>query len=201
MALLVLSSGIALRSRADQPTAAGTVPPVALTAPPTEQPPEFETSVGALQTVAALSLPLLGVIIGSQAGDDMLMPILLATPVAVGAAICGFGSSSRTHESSCAATMVATVGGAALTIPLLYLGLTLDFGSRGLTLDGSDNSGPTFTLLLGALGWFVVQPVAGLATWHGNKRLRPEVLPPSRPSARAPRMPGQMTATLVAFSF
>jgi hypothetical protein len=197
MALLVLSSGIALRARADQPTAAGTVPPVALTAPPTAQAPAFETSVGALQTVGALALPVFGVVIAAQVGDDMVAPIILATPLAVGGAICGFGSLSRTHESSCAYTILATVGGAVLTLPLLFMGIAIDLDSLG----DSGGSGIPATLILGGLGWFVVQPVAGLATWHANKRLRPEVLPPPRPSARAPRIPGQMTATVVAFSF
>jgi hypothetical protein len=180
-----------------QPGGTGTVPPVALTAPPTAQGPAFETSVGALQTVGALALPVLGVVVAAQAGGDVVAPIILATPLAVGGAICGFGALSRTHESSCVSTMLATVGGAVLTLPLLYMGIALDLESLG----DSGGGGFPATLILGGLGWFVVQPVAGLATWHGNKRLRPAVLPPPRPSARGVRVPGQMTAPLVAFSF
>ena len=134
----------------------------------------------------------------------MASVVVVATPLVTGAAICGFGALNRTHESSCPTAMLATVGGALLTLPLLYLGLILVFSrGGGLSLDGPGGGSPVFTLILGGLGWFVAQPVAGLATWHGVKSARPQsVAPPPRPSARGlSRLPGQATTTLLAFSF
>lgn len=197
-------AGVAPGARADAPTAPIEVPPyVPPDQPVAGEPPASGEGASALQGLSAFAIPVLGFLLASQAGD-MAGVVVVATPLVTGAAICGFGALNRTHQSSCPMTMVATAGGALLTLPLLYLGLILDLGrGGGLSLDGDGGGSPVFALILGGLGWFVAQPVAGLATWHGAKWVRPQsVAPPPRPSARgSSRVPGQVTTTLLAFSF
>ena len=117
-------------------------------------------------------------------------PVALVSPVAVGGAICGFGALSDRYESSCLVTIAASAVGALLAVTLAY-----QLGPMGLIL---------------AMGsWVALQPGAGMFAWHRSKRPRPGLLappappaaPPPRPTARDLRIPGQLTTTLVAFSF
>jgi hypothetical protein len=167
--------------------------------------------IGAGQVLSAMGVSLGGLMlagavdIGSPAG----LAVLLATPSAVGATVCGVGKWSKYNQGSCAASIGGAYLGMLSVVPLGVIGYQLGVRVGG----GGDWDGLGGVLLGLAAGWLVVQPVVTTVTWHLTKRPRHQAVallpPPSRARTFAPpvlsrgrsRAPGQVTLTLPSARF
>jgi hypothetical protein len=134
---------------------------------------------------------------------------LLISPLVAGTAACLIGNASARYHGSCVPPLLLGALGALSTIPLIYL------GEQANDPNSDVNLAPIF---LGAIGWFVLQPMGAVFGWHAYRRLLPQsewrlspptpppapsfegLLSPERPRGLA-RLPGEVTVPLLSLAF
>jgi len=166
--------------------------------------PEFESGLAVQQALVAGVMPIaaVAVAVNGRTLSGAAVPLVVA-PLASGTLVCLIGNSSEHYQAPCEAPVIGAVLGALTTVPLWYLGTTVH-------VEDDVNLAP---LLLGALGWFIIQPVATVTAWHllrsprsvpGATPLPPAVLhralPPERPRGLS-LAPGELTLPLVSLAF
>jgi hypothetical protein len=152
--------------------------------------------VGLGATVATAGLFLVGATLDAEGGPFIFM---LATPAAVGAAVCAVGERGAYHGSCLVAGAGAYLGAASI-VPLVYFS-NLVF--RDPAAEGAGFIIPTQVVFAFLAGWVVVQPVVATFGWRIFADLKPP--PPPRISVTAPRRPNggprALVLPLLAFGF
>jgi hypothetical protein len=164
--------------------------------------PAFESRLALQQGLVAGVTPIVAVVVAVNLRTPVgvAVPVVMA-PLVSGTLVCLIGNASAYYRAPCAAPLVGAVLGALTTVPLWYLGTTVH-------VEDDVNLAP---LLLGALGWFIIQPVATVTAWHLLRAPRPaatplppavlhRALPPERPRGLS-LAPGELTLPVVSHAF
>jgi hypothetical protein len=180
--------------------------------PVVAMPPDtsFETPLAMGQAMAAAAVPVIALAVVGRSGGERSALIAAAglSPLLIGMAVCGIGNASARYHGSCLPSIVGGTLGALTTVPLFYLG-----EARRDPKDDMDLGG----IFLGAIGWFVVQPLAAVAAWHLFRHPRAKIgaltinpapptaalrrgLPPER-SGRLVEAPGQLMVPVLSLGF
>jgi hypothetical protein len=168
--VVCVTAGTAAAAPSNPAPASATEPP-----PAADPPLEFEAGRTAAQFAlgaVAAGAPLIGI-----QDDASALVVMAATPALVGGVSCLIGRAGQ-HDGSCGATILGAYLGAAMIVPLGYIGYLSDRPQVG---------GPGGELYYGnailgvALGWFLVQPLGATLGWHWSRSPRQPVtagLPP-----------------------
>jgi hypothetical protein len=156
-----------------------------------------ELGLGAGQMLAGMGAAVVPVLL-TTAGSQQIAPVaVLLTPAAVGGTVCAIGSMSRYYDSGCGYAMLGAYLGAMTIIPV-------GIWAYHETNRSADPS--PLPLLATVASWLVVQPAASVFAWQLGKR--PKELPQARaprfalsPARGLARLPGEVTAPLLSFSF
>jgi hypothetical protein len=169
--------------------------------------PPFERPVILAQAGMAAAIPVFAFALGFAERNEprAAIPIVLLTPLLVGAAVGTMGNASEGYRGSYRMAIGGAYLGAVTIIPLMAIGAA-QWGGNG------DTTGYKTAYILGGIAWFAIQPAVSIAFWHLGKRSRrappPATPPPSYPG-RLPagptrglsQLPGELTAPLLSLSF
>jgi hypothetical protein len=184
-------------------------PPPSWSPPPTYLRPDPEGYIGLHQMLLgegiALAVPVVLGGVLTKANVDWritLGSIAAATPLLMGAVVCGVGRAGDAHDGPC----LAPIAGATL-------GSLAAVGLAALVEHSQDPNSDVHigTAMVAGLGWFVLQPVLAVTAWHLFKRPRatalslaavsPAALIPAEPRHGLAHVPGESTLPLLSLRF
>jgi hypothetical protein len=177
------------------------------TADPVHRPgphPRFERSLLGAQIAVAEAIPIAAILVATNAGADW-KAVMFVSPLVAGTLVGAVGNSSDVYKGSYAMAIVGAYMGAGTAFPLFVLGFN---GHGGDAVSGN----AVAAVVLGGIGWFVLQPVASIGLWHLTKHpgnAPPPASHPTRPAfpGRLPAgpsaslLPGEATAPLLSLAF